>query len=272
MRTHKIVLNLIPAIALALVSSSSARAGGLVQNGSFEDFTGGQDGDPSQLASSRGSGTGYTTLTDWTVGTGTYGFLMGPGTADTTGSYSPQYSNTFTLWGTNTGGPSTIPATSPDGGNFLAMDGGASYRGDGISQTLTGLTSGDTYSVSFYWAGGQQSGFHGNTTEAMQVSFGGSSQTTPTYTNTAVNEGGSIGLAGQFSGWMQQTFTFKADGSSDVLNFLAIGTPDSLPPIVLLDGVSVTAVPEPASISLLAVSMIGLGAVYLRRRRNSASA
>jgi hypothetical protein len=36
---------------------------------------------------------------------------------------------------------------------------------------------------------------------------------------------------------MSATFNFTADGATDMLNFLALGGPDGLPPFVLLDGV-----------------------------------
>jgi len=151
MLSKKLSLLGITAVALAFGSSHVARAGNLaVTNGGFESFTGGSSGDPSQLGDS-GTG-GYSSITGWTVGS-TYGFLMASGSADTTGSHSPQYGNTFTLWGSNNGGVNSIPASSPYGGNYLALDGGSRYRGTGISQTISGLTAGDQYSVSFYWAG-----------------------------------------------------------------------------------------------------------------------
>src|SRR5271165_2861114 len=41
---------------------------------------------------------------------------------------------------------------SPDGGNFLASDGEAQYAG-AITQTISGLTPGHQYALSFVWAG-----------------------------------------------------------------------------------------------------------------------
>jgi len=49
-----------------------------------------------------------------------------------------------------------------------------------------------------------------------------------------------------------------------VLSFLALGTPAGLPPFVLLDGVTGTAVPEAATIGLMG---LGLGLVAVARRR-----
>ena len=67
-----------------------------------------------------------------------------------------------------------------------------------------------------------------------------------------------------FTGWHgTQTLYFTADcHGSEVLSFLAIGTPNGVPPFALLDGVTLTtAVPEPSTLSLMVVGLLGLGAV-----------
>ena len=252
----KLAALIVPIITLALGFPTSARAG--LINGSFEQYTGGSNGAPSQLGNS-GTG-GYTGLTGWTVGNGTYGFLMAPKVADTTGSYSPQFGNSMTLWGSNNGGLATLSATSPDGGNYLALDAASGYRGAGISQTLTGLKVGQQYAVSFHWASGQQHGYDGDTFESFQVSLGNQIQSTSVENN--VSHG--------FTNWRQETLTFTADGASDALTFLAVGTPSGLPPFALLDGVSFVAVPEPGSLALVGVGLAVTAAV--RRVRGRAPA
>ncbi|MBN8808643.1 MAG: PEPxxWA-CTERM sorting domain-containing protein [Sphingomonas sp.] len=66
------------------------------------------------------------------------------------------------------------------------------------------------------------------------------------------------------------TQNFVAGGTSQTLSFLSNGTPNGLPPVALLDNVSLTAaVPEPASWALM---IVGFGAMgySLRRRRETA--
>ena len=149
-----------------------------------------------------------------------------------------------------------FPTTSPDGGKFVEADGDPNYSGV-IYQTITGLTAGAQYVVSFYQAAGQQYGFTGPTTEQWAVSLGGSTQLSSLF---SLPQGG-VGP------WMKQSLTFTADGASDVLSFLAEGTPGGAPPISFLDGVSLdAAVPEPGAWTLMILGAVGLGAILRRRR------
>jgi hypothetical protein len=73
-----------------------------------------------------------------------------------------------------------------------------------------------------------------------------------------------------FTGWQYQTFTFTASGTSDLLSFLAVGTPSGVPPFSLLDGVSLTQLPEPATWTMLISGLMGVaGAARLRKRAKS---
>lgn len=63
------------------------------------------------------------------------------------------------------------PGPSPDGGNFVAIDGVQTYSTP-LVQILTGLVVGSRYQVFFYQAAAQQSGFNGATTDQWQVSLG----------------------------------------------------------------------------------------------------
>ncbi len=149
----------------------------------------------------------------------------------------------------------TYPGASPDGGNFLGVDGDPNYSA-AINQTITGLTAGETYNVGFYQAAAQQAGFSGATTQKWKVTFGDSVQTsdvmnTPSEGTTA---------------WNQQNLYFVATAATQTLSFLAQGSPSGDPPFVLLDGISVTeGTPEPSSMVLLLSGLTGV-AVMARRR------
>jgi hypothetical protein len=193
---------------------------------------------------------GYnTSVTGWSV-SGGYTFLFAPGTGDTTGA-DGQYGD-LSLWGPGNGAANGF-GDSPDGGYFIGQD--TDFQNAAITQTITGLVAGHTYTVGFDWAGAQQSGFDGPTIEQWQVSLGGQTQSTSVV--DLPNHG--------FSGWMHQTFSFTADNSSDVLSFLGQGTPGN-PPFALLDGVTFSAAPEPATWTMMILGMGGMGAVVRRRR------
>ena len=228
------------AVALLSLGSGAQAAANLIVNGDFESVS---IATATQL--SRPGMTSGATLTGWT--NNGYNFYFTPGSADTTGSYSPEYNNQLKLWGANNGGtgPSYIPATSPTGGNFVGADGG--YIVGSLDQTVTGLTVGQKYVLSFYWAAGQQAGFNGATTESWGVTFGG--QTYNTVTVSTPNHG--------FSPWRQDTVTFTASATSQVLSFLATGSPAGVPPFSLLDGVTLFAAPEPATWAVMIVGMVG---------------
>jgi hypothetical protein len=202
------------ACVFSLASSMSAHARtDLITNGGFETTTNGAG----QL--------GYNTdAAGWTAVSGGYAFLFTPGTADTTGANGQD--GTLSLWGPGNGSTNGLPATSPTGGNYVALDG--AFQVEPIQQTIDGLTPNDQYTVDFYWGGAQQSGFTGMTTEQFQVSLGSQTISTPVLDN--VSHG--------FTGWQLESFTFTATDATEVLSFLAVGTPNGVPPFSVLDGVS----------------------------------
>jgi hypothetical protein len=236
--------------AAAVLAVAPLAQAELVTNGSFEDTTNGIG----QL--------GYnTTATGWSVAdpsTGaSYAFIFSSPSAYGTGSPG-QYGNVILY-----GPPGNTLGASPDGGNFLGSDN--AFQNGAITQTLSGLTDGDTYAVTFWWAAAQQAGYQNGTTSGWTVSLGGI--TAPQTVDTTIPQGG-------FSGWAQQTFDFTADGTSDVLSFLAAPPTNGAPPFSLLDGVSVTdttttssnTTPEPGTWILMLTGILGALGVMRSRQ------
>lgn len=220
MFSRKLSIIAIPAIGVALFICGMARAN-LVFNGDFSLYTGTA---PKDFTSN-------CLPTDWTVGG--YVFLDAPGTA-TTGPGIP-------VWG-----PFPAPPPPYSSGNFIESD-GSSGLAQPVAQTISGLTIGQSYTVSFYQAAGQQYLDSGATTEQWQVSLGSDTQF------SAVMNTPSEGVFP----WEPQTLTYTASSTSEVLSFLAIGG-GGVPPIVFLDGIDMeTNVPEPSAGLLL----MGVGAV-----------
>lgn len=191
-----------------------------------------------------------------------YNFVMsGTSTTNSSGAYGYAYgdSGVVSLWGIENCKSNGI-GPSPDGGNFLAMDG--VYEPSTISQVLTGLTVGLNTQISFWYAGAEQSNRTGVNSEGFTVSLGNQSQ------NTAMLQNDSQG----FTGWYYSTLNFTATSTSETLSFLAKGTPSGEPPFSLLDGVTVTQIaptPEPSSFMLLGTGVLS-AAGFIRRRYSKA--
>jgi hypothetical protein len=145
---------------------------------------------------------------------------------------------------------------TPDGSNYIAFDGDSTYNAY-VSQTISGLVVGQTYTLTFDQAAAQQKGTTGPTTEQWQISFGANQ-----YLSTLMNN-----ASQGFVPWMKQTITITADSTSDTLKFLSLGTPGGEPPVVLLDGVSLVDAPEPQTFALIGIGFLAVSILTRRRRR-----
>ncbi len=259
MRNIRNVVSAAAVCAFVGAGAAPAFAAEFVTNGGFEDVTGNTS--PNFFLSD-----GEGDLTDWTTSSNfdSNNVLF----ASPTGVATRHDGAEFGLWA------SAGVIASPDGGNFVAFDGdptpGARQT---MSQTISGLTTGETYHLTFDWAASQYEFVNGSsfgcagcwtgaTTNEMEVSLGGDTRDTAT-----------VDVASKgFSGWMTASFDFTATSTSEVLKFLSIGGPTSLPPVAFLDGVSLTGdipggVPEPATWAMMGLGFAGLGLVAYRRRK-----
>jgi len=240
---HRIFAGL-ATIAVGLGVLSAQATAQNIQNGSFSNVQTGQ-------TSSYLLTPGTTSVPGWTYGAGVgtaFGCMV------ISDSISPACNSNL---GAVTAGEN--PGLSPNGGNFLAIDVDSTNNAF-ISQVLAGLHAGTKYNITFY-----QAAINSETvTSAAEwvVTLGGT-QLNPTPVVMHPN-------TDSFSPWMQETISFTATAgevASPTLEFLAQSTLSGGPPIALIDGISV---PEPASIALFGVGIVGLAGLRRRRARQSA--
>lgn len=242
-----------------------------VQNLNFIDYTG---------AAPKNSFTAVDPV-GWTGGSGLI-YVDAPGTATSGSGGIPVY------------GPFADP---PIAGNFVQADGNPVYE-SGFQQSISGLTPGTTYTLSFYQAGGQEQGFASGlaTSEQWIVSLGTSglvvstsggpvdpvygptgSYSNPDPTASIAVSQDMITPSGGVTPWQYVSVQLTADAPTDLLSFLAWGDNGStvnLPPMVFLSGVNSidVLVPEPATLSILGLGIAGLAANRLRRRNKKTAA
>ena len=219
-------------VSSAIAQVANATPGNLVVNGSM-DFVD-ASGNPSAQGGDHSAGDSAAQLSGWT-------FLNTAATAEYWVSFQGQ--------------------ASADGGSYLGVQDLDAFlpriNVQGVTQTITGLTVGDTYSLSFW----SMSNHDGNGfLQDWTVTFGGQTQTGQQTTPNADN----------FSGtWVQSTMSFTASSTSQALTFVATYLPGSVPEMLNLDGVvlkEVSSVPEPENWALLLAGLGGAMAVARLRR------
>lgn len=266
----------VSATAIATLAAS-AQAVNLI-NGNFNPVTG-------QTVSSFFSDAG---VAGWTVGangnSGKLAFVAPVGAAAPTELNTLARSRSAGIWVLR----GNTPISSPDGIAkwFVAVDGDPDYSTP-ISQTVTGLTAGQKYDVTFYQAAGQQNGLEDGTTEQWAVNLGSTLLSTSNYTttgqlsapmspvqpfgpglNTFDASGRQLtgGTATNVSPWQPQTLTFTADAASTTLSFLAVGTPSGRPPFSLLAGLTVTPTNVPEPFTIIGTIVGGTAAFRLKKK------
>lgn len=148
------------------------------------------------------------------------------------------------------------PTASPDGGTWVGLGINGSYI-ESFGQSLSGLTVGQTYTVSW------QAANFGINNQAN--SYLGSNAIGVMLDGASIGQGSTLSLS---SNWSTQSLTFVATSASQLLSFSLASTEKAY---LGIDGISVTAggvapaVPEPSTWALMAIGLIGMGA--MRRRQ-----
>jgi choice-of-anchor C domain-containing protein len=179
--------------------------------------------------------------------------------------YSPD-STSITGWKVLSGNVDYIGTywTAADGSRSLDMNG---LVPGSIGQTITGLVFGQQYTITFDLAGNPAGGPEPKTLQVM-ASAGSSSYSFDATNSTLSN-----------MDWVPESFSFTADGTSEMLTFASTTTGDSgngTYPTAFgpaLDNVSIAATPLPAALPLFAggLGMIGLFGARKRRKAQAAA-
>lgn len=250
-------------VPLLAYSPATQAAGPAIANGSFESVPSGvtssYGGSALTIgnASPTGTGSGNSNLPYWNLAWQT-GQSYGWGCEVVNGNTAAGLSNCG-YGAVNTTGILAVP----NGNNYFLAESDGNYS-PVLSQTITGLTAGTTYSISFWQAAIEDASVAITSASPIDwvVSFGGATVAS----NTTKTSQGMTFLAGGDQAWQQQTLTFTVASGvvSSVLTFMAQGGAAAGPPAALLDNITITQVPEPASVSILALGV--LGAIWRRAR------
>ena len=249
------------ALLLMFVLCALPARANLVSNGTFTGCNGSLTGGcaPANFAiGTSASGTVYN-LTNWNISSTSNLHCVAVG--------NPVTNSALCGAGWNFGHSSdnlkmfALPGAAPGGGNYVLIDGAAAYSAT-LSQSVTGLTIGASYTLSFYQSAGQEvlASTGAASIDYWQVAFGGQTKGSASQNSITVQPGSTTS-----PGWQLVTYTFTATAINQTLSFLSVGS--GAPPFLFLTGVDlepVTSTPEPATVALV---LAGLVAIPAARKR-----
>jgi hypothetical protein len=178
------------------------------------------------------------------------GLLSGTDTSDRFGATTYSYINDFGGWTFNASNTFVAqPIGGGDGAVLLNENGGSSFA----STTITGLTAGSRYSLSFLLSGDNRPG----QAFVLNGSIAGLS----------FSANGVDGASGSTAGTLL-SYVFTATGPSAVLSFTQASVTEASP---IIDNIAIATVPEPATWFLL-VAGFGMVGVAARRRKTAVAA
>lgn len=235
-------------VGLTVAFVADASAGNLVLNGDFNS----PGASAAQLLSY-----GSTFVTDWTNQDAYTGYIPAGQTPDQSwgccllGSAGPGYGVANGMVGPPSGDAEMVI----DGTDGFGPSGGYGY----IEQTISGLVSGQTYTLSFWQAGSQEYTVSGDQTEYFVATLGDQSFTSPTM--VVPSQG--------FAPWAEYSTTFTWDGVGDVLQIASVGSGE--PAFAMLTDVSLTGtVPETSTWVMMVAGFAGMGLLARARRKATA--
>jgi hypothetical protein len=179
--------------------------------------------------------------------------------------------------------------TLPAAGSFLALDGDYNIAqstnhtgGVAVGAEISGLVANTSYTLSYWAADDQQTGFTGDTTDTITACVGATSAnpesgtcgTTPT-----VDDPNSAGA--HDTGFVEYFVNFSTGstvvGGQELLTFFDAGTPsypNQEPSFALIDDINVVSnpnpTPEPSSLMLLGTGLAGLSGLVRSRFKKAA--
>jgi PEP-CTERM motif len=158
-------------------------------------------------------------------------------------------------------------AIPPEGTHFAIIGGGGDFPSLSLSQTITSLTIGDSYTVSFYLGG--ENWFHSTTEQVLVSMLSGSSTGSQMYDAPHSTDNGGSGGGPLWDHWTLFSYSFLATGTSAAIKFVNVSSSANDTGIdnVSIANTTTSGVPEPGTLGLLC---IGVGCLsFLRYRAGS---